>query len=255
MIILLSPAKSLDFSAPPLQKHTLPRMLEDTNALAAIMKKKSAKELGKLMSISEKLSALNRDRYKQYSEDFSMDNAKQSILAFKGDVYVGLENETLTAQDLAWAQKHVRILSGLYGVLRPLDLIQPYRLEMGTRLKTKRGKDLYAWWDEKITDVLNKDLKTDKSKEILNLASQEYFKAVRPDHLKGTLYDVNFLERRNGEYKFISFTAKKARGWLCRYIIDQRIERVEDAKGFSGEGFKFNKSLSSGRELVFTRKG
>jgi cytoplasmic iron level regulating protein YaaA (DUF328/UPF0246 family) len=255
MIILLSPAKSLDFSEPRTSKHTLPRMLDDTNALAAIMKKKSAKELGSLMSISEKLSTLNRDRYKQYREDVSLENAKQSILAFKGDVYVGLDNETLTAQDISWAQKRVRILSGLYGVLRPLDLIQPYRLEMGTKLKTKKGKNLYTWWGDKITDLLNADLKSDKSREILNLASNEYFKAVHPDDLDGTLYDVNFLERRNGEYKFISFTAKKARGWLCRYIIDQRIDRVDDAKSFTGEGFKFNKSLSSEHELVFTRKG
>lgn len=255
MIVLLSPAKSLDFTPSQFKAHTTPRMLDDSALLVDMMRKKSAKTIGSLMSISDKLAALNKERFQQYATDFSRENAKEAILAFKGDVYVGLDNDTLTGSDLAWAQTHVRILSGLYGVLRPRDLIQPYRLEMGTRLKNPRGKNLYAFWGDQITELINADTRRSGSNIILNLASKEYFSAVKPGLLKGDLYSANFLERRNGEYKFISFTAKKARGWLCRYIIDQRINDPEAVKDFRGEGFKFMKSLSSEREFVFARKG
>ncbi len=255
MLILLSPAKSLDFTKTPIHKATTPRNLAESHALIEIMKTKSAGQIGKLMSISDKLAQLNKDRYTSFRRDPSKEDIKQAILAFKGDVYVGLENETLTATDLQWAQQHVRILSGLYGVLRPLDAIQPYRLEMGTKLHNKNGKDLYAFWGSQITDLLNQDLKKSKSNVIINLASQEYFAAVRPELLKGPVYDVNFLEKRNGEYKFISFTAKKARGWMCRYLIDQRASHPEHMQTFKGEGFRFTKSLSSEYEYVFTRPG
>lgn len=255
MIILLSPAKSLDFDPGTHNKRSDPRMLKQSHALIDIMKTKSAKEIGKLMSISDNLSKLNRDRYKSFSEKPSKDATKQAILAFKGDVYVGLENESLTADDLAWSQDHVRILSGLYGLLRPMDQIQPYRLEMGTKLKTPKGKDLYEFWDNQITDMINKDLKAIKSDVIVNLASQEYYNAVKEDQLKGAVYNVNFLEKRNGEYKFISFTAKKARGWMCRYLIEQRATEPEQMKDFKGERFRFTKSLSSDHEFVFTRTG
>lgn len=253
MIILLSPAKSLDFSPSDHKKSTKPRLLSESHALVDIMKTKSARDIGKLMSISDKLARMNRDRFLAFSHTPDTDVAKQAILAFRGDVYVGLENETLTADDLAWAQDHVRILSGLYGVLRPLDLIQPYRLEMGTKLKTGKGKDLYTFWDNQITDLLARDLKKVKSEVVINLASQEYFAALKPEGLKGRIYDVNFLEKRNGEFKFISFTAKKARGWMCRYLIEQRATEAEQMKDFKEQGFKFNKSLSSDTEFVFTR--
>ncbi|MDX1408570.1 MAG: peroxide stress protein YaaA, partial [Saprospiraceae bacterium] len=212
-------------------------------------------KIGELMSISDKLARLNKERFDAFHDTDTIDKEKEAILAFKGDVYVGLDNATLSGSDLAWAQSHVRILSGLYGLLRPRDVIRPYRLEMGTRLKNARGKDLYAFWGDEITEMINQDLKYQKSKVILNLASKEYFHAVNTDMLQGDLYSANFLERRNGEYKFISFTAKKARGWLCRYIIDNRITDPEDVKEFDGEGFRYLKSLSSEREFVFVRKG
>jgi cytoplasmic iron level regulating protein YaaA (DUF328/UPF0246 family) len=255
MIILLSPAKSLDFDPTTIRKSTKPRMLDDSFALIEIMRTKSTKEIAKLMSISDKLAQLNKERYSAFSEKPASTDVKQSILAFKGDVYVGLENETLSEADLAWAQDHVRILSGLYGVLRPLDDIQPYRLEMGTQLKNPKGKDLYAFWGSKITDALNGDLKKSNGNAIINLASQEYFASVQPERLKGTLYNVNFLEKRDGKYKFISFTAKKARGWMCRFLIDSRATDPEQMTEFKGQRFQFTKSLSTEFEYVFTRKG
>lgn len=255
MITLLSPAKSLDYSPSPYKAHSKPRSPAEITELVGIMQKKSARKIGELMSISDKLATLNKERFMSFAPEMSRENAKEAILAFKGDVYQGLDNETLTAEDLAWSQKHVRILSGLYGLLRPRDLIQPYRLEMGTKLKTPRGKNLYEYWDDKITEMINKDLKRSGSDYVFNLASKEYFSAVKPELLKGELYHANFLERRNGEYKFISFTAKKARGWLCRYMIDNRINHPEDVKGFRGQGFKYLKSLSSEREFIFVRKG
>ncbi|MDX1476060.1 MAG: peroxide stress protein YaaA [Saprospiraceae bacterium] len=255
MIVLLSPAKSLDFSPSDFKASSTPRMLEDSEQLVEIMQKKSAKKIGELMSISDKLAKLNKERFDDFHETATIDNEKEAILAFKGDVYVGLENETLSGSDLAWAQSHVRILSGLYGLLRPRDVIRPYRLEMGTRLNTQRGKDLYAFWGDKITEMINEDLKRHKSRVVFNLASKEYFNAVNTDLLEGDLYSANFLERRNGEYKFISFTAKKARGWLCRYIIDNRITDPEAVKEFDREGFRYLKTLSSEREFVFVRKG
>lgn len=255
MLILLSPAKSLDFTRSAMHKSTTPRNLEESNALIEIMKSKSAKSIAKLMSISDKLAQLNKDRYTAFSTSPKPADVKQAVLAFKGDVYIGLDNASLTDNDLLWAQQHVRILSGLYGVLRPLDAIQPYRLEMGTQLKNPKGKDLYAFWGTKITDLLNQDLKKSKSEAIINLASQEYFGAVKSELMKGQLYDVSFLEKRNGEYKFISFTAKKARGWMCRYLIDQRATSPEQMQKFKGEGFRFTKSLSSEYAYVFTRPG
>ena len=205
------------------------------------------------MSISPNLAMLNKERYETYQTPFNDNNAKQAILAFKGDVYVGLETDTLNSRDLQWAQKHLRILSGLYGILRPLDLIQAYRLEMGTKLKTRRGKNLYDFWNTKITDLLNDDASEIKSNVFINLASKEYFKALQPKGLNGKIYDINFLEFRNGKYQFISFTAKKARGWMCRYIIKNRITQPKDIKGFSHEGFIYNPDLSSEYEFIFTR--
>jgi cytoplasmic iron level regulating protein YaaA (DUF328/UPF0246 family) len=168
-------------------------------------------------------------------------------------VYVGLDAGSLDSEDIKWAQDHLRILSGLYGVLRPLDLMQDYRLEMGTRLKTRRGSNLYQFWKNRITDVINEDVRSIKSNVILNLASKEYFQAIRPKNLQAILYHVNFFEKRKGKYQFISFTAKKARGWMCRYVIENRIEDPEKIKNFSHEGFNFNPELSTERELIFTK--
>lgn len=230
-------------------------MLTESHTLIDIMRTKTAKEIAKLMSISDKLAQLNKERYASYRESPTPENEKQAILAFKGDVYIGLDNDTLNEKDLAWAQDHVRILSGLYGVLRPLDLIQPYRLEMGTQLKNPKGKDLYAFWGNQITELINADLKKSKGNTIINLASQEYFASIRPESLKGQLYNVNFLEKRDGKYKFISFTAKKARGWMCRYLIEQRATDAAQMQDFKGQGFRYTKSLSSEFEYVFTRTG
>lgn len=253
MIILLSPAKSLDFNPKPNLSRTQPRFKKDTFELAAIMKKKNAKDLKNLMSISDKLADLNVARFKSFKEAHTKDNAKQAMYAFTGDVYVGLDAETFDEKDIQFAQEHVRMLSGLYGLLRPLDVMQPYRLEMGTRLKTGRGKDLYDFWGDRITKKIQADLKQSGNKAIINLASQEYFKAVDLNKIKGDLYNFQFLELRDDEYKFISFNAKKARGYMTRYIVKNKIKDPEIIKGFDLEGYSFNPELSSERDWVFTR--
>ncbi len=255
MLTLLAPSKSLDTSGTDLNGASLPRLLNDTAALVRIMRKMSLKKLGQLMSMSPILTKLNKERFIQFSEECTEENSKQAILAFQGGVYLGLNAETMSFADLQWAQNHVRILSGLYGVLRPNDLMQSYRLEMGTSLTTKRGNGLYAWWGEKITNLLNEDLDELGSKIIFNLASKEYFKSVKTANLSAEVYSANFFELRNGDYKFISFTAKKARGLLCRHIIDQRIDRPEDVKGFTEDGFRYLKKLSSDREFIFVKNG
>jgi cytoplasmic iron level regulating protein YaaA (DUF328/UPF0246 family) len=255
MLTLLAPSKTLDLTETEFKEASLPRLLDDTAALAKIMRKMSAKKLGALMSMSEVLTTLNKERFMQYTNEHTLKNSKQAGLAFKGGVYLGLDAETMKIADLNWAQNHVRILSGFYGVLRPTDLIQAYRLEMGTSLTTKRGKSMYAWWGEKITDLLNEDLSQQESKVVFNLASKEYFKSVKTAKLIGEVYSANFFERRNGEYKFISFTAKKARGLLCRYIIDNRMDKPDDVKGFTIDGFKYIKKLSSDREFIYAKKG
>ncbi|RLD22299.1 MAG: peroxide stress protein YaaA [Bacteroidetes bacterium] len=255
MLTLLAPSKSLDFSKTDIKEASLPRLLDDTMPLVKIMQKMSAKKLGALMSMSDVLTKLNKERYMEFSNAHTEGNSKQAILSFKGGVYLGLDAETMSVADLLWAQNHVRILSGLYGVLRPTDLMQPYRLEMGTGLTTKSGKSLYAWWGEKITDLLNEDLSKHSLGIVFNLASQEYSKSVKMAKLEAEVYSANFFERRNGEYKFISFTAKKARGLLCRYIIDNRIDKPEDVKDFTIDGFKYLKKLSSEREFIFVKKG
>ncbi len=205
------------------------------------------------MSISDNLATLNAQRYESYEQPFSLDNAKQSVLAFKGDVYNGLNTDGLTPNDLRFAQEHLRILSGLYGLLRPLDLIQPYRLEMGTKLKNKKGKDLYAFWGNKITELLNEDLATQKDKILVNLASKEYFKAIQPRDLEGKLLTISFKEYRDDKYKVIAFNAKKARGLMSRFIIQKRIMDVEKIKTFDLEDYFFNPDLSDDKEWVFTR--
>lgn len=205
------------------------------------------------MSVSQKIADLNVGRFKTWNKKFTAKNAKQSVLAFKGDVYTGLDAESFTSKDFSFAQKHLRVLSGLYGLLRPLDLMQPYRLEMGTKLDTQHGKNLYQFWGSTITEGLNKQLKKTKSKYLINLASIEYFKAVKPKELNAEIITPAFKEYKDGEYKMIGIYAKKARGLLSRYIILNQLKNPEEIKSFSEEGYKFNKKLSDGNTWVFSR--
>ncbi|WP_235296188.1 peroxide stress protein YaaA [Portibacter marinus] len=253
MITLLSPAKTLDYSEDGKFGHTMPRLLDHSLRLVDNLKKKNSKKLQDLMNISKDLADLNVDRYEQFSSDFKEENSKPSILAFKGDVYVGLEAESFTENEMEFAQEHIRILSGLYGLLRPLDLMQPYRLEMGTSLKTTRGRNLYEFWKSRITDLLNEDLENQDNKTILNLASNEYFKAIKKKKLNGNILEVNFKEDREGELKFISFNAKKARGLMSRYIVKNRIDNPEDLKGFDYEGYYYSADHSQDDEWLFIR--
>jgi cytoplasmic iron level regulating protein YaaA (DUF328/UPF0246 family) len=206
------------------------------------------------MGISEKLAELNVDRFKSWKPPFDSRNAKQSILAFKGDVYLGLEVENYVARDFDFAQKSLRILSGLYGVLRPLDLIQPYRLEMGTRLPNKKGDDLYAFWGDAITKGISEDLSRHRNKTLINLASNEYFKSVRPDLLPGDVITPVFKDYNKGTYKVMSFFAKRARGLMASYIVQHRINKPADIKEFDVDGYQFNDSFSTDTNWVFTRK-
>ena len=255
MIIILSPAKSLDFESKPItQSHTQPALLKDSSELIKQLKQYSPSDLSNLMHISDKLGVLNYTRYQEWKRPFTKNNAKQSILAFKGDVYQGLEADTFDEADLEYAQNHLRILSGLYGVLRPLDLMQPYRLEMGTALANKKGDDLYAFWGEKITKEINNDLKKSKSEYLVNLASNEYFRSIQADDINAEVITPVFKDFKNGKYKIISFFAKKARGMMSRFIIKNKITDVQQLKTFKMDGYKFYKSQSTANEWVFQRK-
>lgn len=229
-------------------------MLEQSEKLVEEARQLSPDAIGELMGISDKLAALNHERFMNWSLPFTWENAKQSVLAFKGDVYTGLDAETMKAEDFDYAQKHLRILSGLYGVLRPLDLMQPYRLEMGLRFANSGGKDLYAFWGGEITQLLNKQLAALKSEVLVNLASNEYFRSVKPRDLHAEVITPVFKDLKNGKYRVISFFAKKARGQMARYAIDNRLKDVEGLKKFRVDGYRFNKSESTAREWVFTRE-
>jgi len=205
------------------------------------------------MHISDKLASLNHGRYQEFSSRYTDNNSKAAIYAFKGDVYIGLDAETLSKADLTFAEKHLRILSGLYGCLRPMDKMQPYRLEMGTALKNPRGKNLYDFWREPLTKDINKTLKKNGNDLIVNLASKEYFSALDKKGLKGELIDIGFKEYRDGKLKFISFNAKKARGMMARYIIQERITTKEGLKGFNADGYGYDEELSSDKEFLFVR--
>ncbi|MBL1274873.1 MAG: peroxide stress protein YaaA [Ectothiorhodospiraceae bacterium] len=255
MLIVISPAKTLDYETPPKTKiSTLPDYLESAEELVHRLRDLSSLDISELMKVSTKIADLNFDRYEAWDKKFTPQNAKQSVLAFKGDVYTGLDAETFTAADFKFAQKHLRVLSGLYGLLRPLDLMQAYRLEMGTRLNTEHGKNLYEFWGTTITEGLNTQLKKLKSDRLINLASNEYFKSVKPKTLNAEIITPAFKEFKNGEYKMISFFAKKARGMLSRYIIKNQLSNPEDIKEFDDDNYKFNKKLSKGNSWVFTRK-
>ena len=253
MLMVISPAKTLDFETDcGHNKFTENEFLDDAQLLINEIQKLSSKQLGSLMKLSDKLANLNRDRYQSWSLPFNEENAKQALFAFQGDVYQGLDAQSLTKTQVNFAQKHLLILSGLYGILRPLDLMQAYRLEMGTKFKNKRGKDLYEFWGNKLEENINQRLKK-KDSVLVNLASQEYFKAINPKKLNTPIITPVFKNKKNGEYKMIALFAKKARGMMVRYAIDNKITDVEDLKGFDYEGYKFSKKLSSEQELVFTR--
>jgi len=253
MLLLISPAKTLDFSPAPLQKYTTSPFTKDSKELVGILKEKTVEDLKKLMGVSDKIAELNVARFRSFKTPFNLENAKQAVLAFRGDVYTGLNADSFDEADLEFAQRNLRMLSGLYGILRPLDLMQPYRLEMGTKLQNERGKNLYEFWHEKITHRLNEDLKNADSEYIINLASKEYFKSVKPKLLNGKLIDVNFKEDKNGTYKIVAFFAKKARGMMCHYIIKNKITDPEYLKGFDYDNYVFNEDLSTEKELIFTR--
>lgn len=253
MIAVVSPAKSLDFENKYSVKPTTPRLLECTKELIEVLRKKSPEEVKELMSISDNLAELNVHRYRSFELDHTEENAKPSVLAFQGDVYQGLKAETFDEEKLAFAQKHFRILSGLYGLLRPLDLIQPYRLEMGTRLAFDDYNTLYQYWDNKILNLLIEDLKAQGDDIIVNLASVEYFKSIDKKKLPARVIDVEFKDFKNGQYKIISFYAKKARGLMSRYMIQNEITNPEDLRGFDYDGYYFDEQASSENMLAFKR--
>ncbi len=254
MLIVISPAKTLDYDTPPVTRTaTQPDFLEHSQELIEQLRDLTPAEIGKLMSISDKLSGLNAARYEAFQTPFTPENAKQAVLAFKGDVYTGLDAETLDKKGFEFAQKHLRILSGLYGLLRPLDLMQAYRLEMGTKFANTRGSNLYTFWGEIITDALNKELASQKDNVLINLASNEYFKAVKPKLLDGDIITPVFKDLKNGQYKIISFYAKKARGLMTRYIIDKQVSQPADLKAFNYGGYGFNSEMSDNKNWVFTR--
>lgn len=254
MIILLSPAKTLDFSVNnPTIDLSVPIFEDKANQLATALRKLNVDELIKLLEISAKLAQLNYDRFQHWGTTTSLDGRRAAILAYKGDVYEGLQADTMSAGDLQFAQQHLRILSGLYGVLRPLDLIQPYRLEMGTRLIVGKAKDLYAYWKKHITLALQNELKTHQQQVIINLASQEYAKSVDFKQLNIKLIIPEFKDMNNGEYKMISFFAKRARGLMASWIIRNLIVDPEALISFSAEGYAFNPRLSASSRPVFTR--
>ena len=255
MLFLLSPAKSLDYDTPSGDlPHTLPQFVPQSEKLIGVLKKKSARQIGKLMDLSEALSELNVARYQAWVPEFTASNAKQAMLAFDGDVYDGLQAKSLEPAQLDWAQQHVGMLSGLYGVLRPLDYMQPYRLEMGTALTVGKAKNLYQFWGATIAQHLNERLAADISPVVVNLASQEYFKAVDRKVLKARVIDCVFEDYKNGQYKVISFFAKRARGLMLRYAITQRINTPKKLESFNLDGYTFVADASQPDRLVFRRR-
>lgn len=254
MLAIISPAKTLDFDTPPfVERHSMPDFLKQSKELIGQLRHLSEDQVGALMSISPKLAALNAQRYQDWKSPFTADNAKQALMAFRGDVYTGFTLEKYAADDFDYAQDHLRILSGLYGLLRPLDLIQAYRLEMGTKFKNKRGKDLYGFWGSIITEALNEAVAASGNEVLVNLASNEYFGAVDQQLLKARVVTPVFKDLRNGGYKIVSFFAKKARGVMSDYLILNRVEEPEGLKKFEGMGYRFNQKLSEGDTWVFTR--
>lgn len=255
MLFLLSPAKSLDYETPAGEvPHTRPSFLPQSSELIAVLKQKSPRQVAQLMDLSDSLAALNVARYQAWSPRFTAHNSKPAVLAFNGDVYDGLAARTLGVDDLDWAQQHLCILSGLYGVLRPLDRMQPYRLEMGTTLAVGTARNLYQFWGSKIAEYLNRRLAADSTPVVINLASQEYARAVDRKALKARVIDCVFEEWRNGTWRIISFSAKKARGLMARYAITRKITAPHGLRGFDLEGYGFDDAASGADRLVFRRR-
>jgi len=253
-LFLLSPAKALDYETPPhIKTHTQPLFVPQASELIAVLREKSPQQIAELMDLSDQLSGLNVARYQAWRPKFTAQNAKQAVLAFDGDVYGGLDAKTLGEAELDWLQQHLCILSGLYGVLRPLDWMQPYRLEMGTRLVTPKGKNLYQFWGRQIAEYLNERAQADKTPVVINLASEEYFKVVDRKALLPRVVTCAFEERKGDQYKVVSFFAKRARGLMVRHAVQHRITRVEQLKDFAQEGYRFAPAASEPDHLVFRR--
>ncbi|OUR90463.1 peroxide stress protein YaaA [Gammaproteobacteria bacterium 42_54_T18] len=256
MLIVVSPAKKLDYdSALPIEDYSMPEMLDQAQELIDILKNYSPQQVASLMGLSDKLAGLNVARYGEWLLPFTEDNARQAILAFKGDVYAGMDAYGYKKTDFNFAQKHLKILSGLYGLLNPLDLIQPYRLEMGTKLANDAGKNLYEFWGSRITDALNEAFSQQKNEQaiLLNLASTEYFKSVKKKQLAATVITPVFKDEKAGTYKVVGIYAKRARGLMVKYIVKNRIKDVEGIKVFDVEGYRYNSAMSDGNEWVFSR--
>ena len=255
MLFLLSPAKSLDYDTPAGDvPHTLPQFVPQAAELIEVLRAYSPQQIAELMDLSDALSVLNVARYEAWRPKFTAKNAKQAVLAFNGDVYEGLDAKNLTPKQLEWAQEHVCILSGLYGVLRPLDWMQPYLLEMGTSLKNPKGNNLYKFWGTQIADYLNERQTKDKAPVIVNLASQEYFKSVDRKVLQARVVECVFEDFKGGKYKVISFNAKRARGLMARWAIEHKAKKPEDLLAFDSEGYAFDQAASEAERLVFRRK-
>ncbi|WP_017904206.1 peroxide stress protein YaaA [Pseudomonas asplenii] len=254
MLMVISPAKTLDFETPPVTKrYTQPQYLDHSQELIEQLRLLSPAQISELMHVSDKIGGLNAARFGSWTPAFTPDNAKQALLAFKGDVYTGLNAEDFNDADFDFAQTHLRMLSGLYGLLRPLDLMQPYRLEMGTKFANGRGKDLYAFWGTRISEWLNEALAAQGDDVLLNLASNEYFSAVKRSVLNARIINTEFRDQKNGQYKIISFYAKKARGMMARFVTRERIKNPEQLKTFDEQGYRFSAELSKPDNLVFLR--
>ena len=254
MLALISPAKKLDAdNEPPLGDFTLPQQLDNSAELVGTVRNLGKARLKALMSLSDALTELNHGRYERYTTPFNPGNAKQAVFMFRGDTYVGLDADTLSKDDLTYAQNHLGILSGLYGVLRPLDLIQPYRLEMGSKLATPRAKDLYEFWGSQLTEACNEVTASHDNRTVVSLASNEYIKAIQPKSLAGPFVTCHFKEMRDGAPKTIGLVAKKARGRMARFMVQNRPESVDDLKGFGVDGYAFDSELSTDDDLVFVR--
>jgi len=249
MLAIISPSKKQDFSTSTCQAFSLTRQIDQSKELVALLKKKSEDQIGMLMSLSEKLAKLNFERFQDFQTPFTSNNAKQALLAFKGDVYSGIDAPSLSEEDLRFSQDKLRMLSGLYGVVRPLDLIQPYRLEMGTKLINDKGNNLYEFWGSDISKLLNED----ESELIINLASNEYFKSIDKKSLKAKILNISFKEKKGGVYKVIGIYAKRARGLMVNYIIRNRLNEPEALQEFNDEGYQFSSEVSDSSTWVFTR--
>lgn len=255
MLIVISPAKTLDYESPlATQSYTQPELIEHSAELIEECRKLTPADVSALMKVSDKIAGLNVARFEEWSETFTTDNSRQALLAFKGDVYTGLDAQSLSEDDFEYAQKHLRMLSGLYGLLKPLDLMQPYRLEMGTKLANPRGTNLYQFWGNIVTDKLNEAINAQGDNVLINLASNEYFKAVKPKSLDAQVITPVFKDCKNGQYKVISFYAKKARGMMARFIIDNKVDSIEGITAFDREGYYFSEEDSNAKELVFKRE-